>query len=263
MSGLVVGGMAHDVPGLEVRSWIDQPTLRLSNGDRRPRKTAWVRAVILHTTQGGHPPIFLPGAGKRGGAEQLVDFYNASSEHNGVHLCIDRDGSIGQFADLLTEVTYHATSINEVSIGIELKQSAKLELYEAQLVSAVTLVDAITALVGIQRQVHAPYHRYRPVPRLAAGGVDCVGIFGHRDQTDRRGPGDPPDEVIGRLVAAGYEARDFDKDADKIMWRARQADLGITADGIPGPGTRRALASAGRPLGQWVPRPVDNWLATR
>ena len=126
--------------------------------------------------------------------------------------------------------------------------------------SAVTLslLDRLTALLGIQRQYHSPYlGEAHPVARLAAGGADCVGIFGHRDQTTERGRGDPGDAVMAAGAEASYLGLNFDTGADREFWRPIQRDLGIEADGIPGPQTVAALVAAGHRCGMWVPRPRD------
>jgi hypothetical protein len=64
-------------------------------------------------------------------------------DHTGAHLIVDCDGSIGCLADLVTEATYHATSVNHRSIGIEIHQTRADEIFEAQLDAVARLVWAI------------------------------------------------------------------------------------------------------------------------
>jgi hypothetical protein len=121
------------------------------------------------------------------------------------------------------------------------------------------LVDFLTRVFGIQRQVPAVY-RGRPVQRLATGRADFIGVCGHRDISRQRGRGDPGDAIMEAFAHAGYERFDLDERQDLATWKARQTALGLPAsdcDGIPGPKTRRLLASAGKPHGLWVPRPGD------
>jgi hypothetical protein len=259
---LIINRAAEDFAGLTAGSWLDDAAWRLDASDRRRRVTRWVRSIILHGTGGGWPQTIQPGAGPVGLARRTANAWRSEARHAGSHLIIDGDGMIWCLADLAAEVTYHAREINEVSIGIELAQSRAMELWEAQLDAAVVLLDVLTRRFGIQRQFHAPYRdpakeRLAPVRRLAHGGSDCVGIFGHRDQTSRRGRGDPGDAVFERLARAGYEPFDLAADADLVTWRGRQAALGVTMDGIAGPKTVAALRAAGMPHGMWVERPGD------
>lgn len=256
---LILDGKAVDVAGLDVRSWLDVASMRVLREDARPRRTRWVRSIVLHTTQGDEPQRVCPGRGPTGLAARTVAAWGNDSRHAGAHLIVDGDATVWCLADIVRDATFHATSLNEVSVGIELAQTRQLEVWQAQLDAVVVLVDALTRLLGIQRQVHAPYRGSdHPVPRLAAGGEDCVGVFGHRDQSEDRGKGDPGDAIVLELRRAGYEAWDFAAGRDLAAWRIRQRSLtGLNEDGVPGPVTVAAVASAGRPHGMWVPRPGD------
>jgi hypothetical protein len=251
-----------------VVNWHDDPKLRLRIGqpnganDGRARKTKWVRQIILHTTKGipggkdNRPQKILPGRGPSGrAAESVAQFWSTSELASGAHLVCDFDGSWICLADLATEVAYHATTVNETSIGIEIYQGSDAELYEEQLASVVAMVDFLTGQFGIQRQIPAMYSG--PIGRLEDGGTDCVGVFGHRDQTDNRGPGDPGDAIMGLLGRAGYERFDFRGGEDLKVWRQRQANLAvrqsepIDVDGVPGPGTVAILKKLGYTQGLW------------
>jgi len=270
MPGLIINGREVAVPGLTVLNWKDNPLYRVKLGeDGRARRTSWVRSLYVHSTKGipggkdKRPQVILPGLGPDAKAEDRAARWwsNPQSGSAGAHVVLDHDASAACFADLQTEVTFHATSANEYSIGIEVYQGADAEFYEQQLDAVVLLIDTLTFLFGIQRQIHLPYRAYNPVDRLNAGGKDCVGVFGHRDQTSGRGPGDPGDWLAERLLAAGYEAFNFQKRADLAAWVERQHALGVEADGIPGPKTVEALRASGHgspyPSGLWVQRPID------
>lgn len=276
--GFVIDGVNEDVPGssggtpaaLPCASWLDDRRIpRLSRGkDSQRRSTRWLRGIVLHTTKGipggddRRPQVIHAGLGPVADRDvKVARYWSTSAERSGAHLVLDADGSLVCTADLLTECAYHAGPVNDVSIGIEIFQGNDAELYEGQLERAVCLVDWLTRRFGIQRQIP---HRYTgPLPRFAAGGRNAVGVYGHRDVTPARGLGDPGDAIFERLAAAGYERRDFGRGEDLEVWKERQrqlaADTGLRLDldGIPGPGTLKALVAAGRPSGQWVPRPGD------
>jgi N-acetylmuramoyl-L-alanine amidase len=269
--GFIIDDGDEVVAGLECASWRDNPEIpRLSaGGDARGRSTRWVRSIVLHTTKGvpgGHdqrPQVIMPGLGAdRGDDVRVAKFWSIEARPSGAHLVVDRDGSIICLADLSLEAAYHAGPVNDVSIGVEIYQGDDAELYDGQLEVVVRLVDWLTRRFGIQRQIPHGYDR-RPLTRLAAGGRNLVGVVGHRDVTERRGAGDPGNEIFRRLAEAGYERWDLEAKSDLGAWKQRQvalaaeSQLSLDVDGIPGPGTCRALEALGRRHGLWVARPGD------
>jgi hypothetical protein len=262
---VIVAGAPEEIPGLHTVSWLDHPQLRLRQGeDYRPRNpSTWIRQVILHTTKGlpgkaGDPAQTIRmglGAPVNAG-ERCALYWSQDGRHAGAHLVVDHDGTIACCADLHADAAYHAGSVNERSIGVEVYQGAHAELYLGQLQAVVTLCDWLTRRWEIQRQIPTHYEG-RPIGRLEEGGDDCVGVFGHRDVTATRGPGDPGDMVFYLLHQAGYERLDFSRGEDLGTWKSRQLGMGIASpDGIPGPVTVARLR-AGRPAGLWVVRPGD------
>lgn len=252
----MIDGKPETFSAFPSASYLDNPRMRLGAEDKRARATRWVRSIILHTTVGDEPQLVRPGAGPAGMASRTLSAWETDKRHAGSHLLVDGDGSVWCVADLVRDATYHAQSINEVSIGVELCQTPKLEIWQAQLDTTVALLDALTWRFGIQRQYHGPYLGSSwAVPRLARGGADCVGIFGHRDQTTDRGKGDPGSAIFLALKQSGYEPLNFALDEDLAVWRTRQSALGVSPDGIPGPATVAALAAHGKPGGMFVPRP--------
>lgn len=260
---LILNGKRFEVADLSISNFIDFPQYRLNmkkNG--RKRNTSWVRSIVLHTTKGWpdvthpKPQQLFPGYGSNQKAgEKCINVWKDANA--GAHLIVDFDGAIYQCADLLTEVTYHATIVNEVSVGIEIYQGSKAELYEGQLEITVKLLDALTALLGIQRQYHFPYQSNSLPSRLtlsSTAGKDVVGIYGHRDMTTNRSEGDPGDLVFQQLQKAGYEAFDFSKNEDIGVWKKRQEQLKIAPDGIPGPHTVKSLIQQGYADGLWIKR---------
>lgn len=263
--GLVIDGKVELVAGLEIFNWHDNPKLRLGDEDGRRRVDRWIRSIVLHTTKGDEPQRVRAYVGPAGLAYRTVAAWGNDSRHAGAHVIIDGDGTIWCLADLVRDVTYHATSLNEVSIGIELAQSSALEIYQSQIDALVTLDDWLTLRFGIARQLQWPYlGEDHPVGRLAAGGRDCVGIFGHRDQTEDRGPGDPGNAVYLAHLDRSYEGWDFEHGEDlrinALRQRlANQRGAGLKVDGIPGPATVAAIRRLfpDKPAGLWVVRPGD------
>jgi hypothetical protein len=255
---LIINGKFVDVPGLKCLDYRDDAALVLKlPEDSRKRSTNWVRGIVLHTTKGIKEKI-LPGLGPNTDAgDKVARFWSTDPKSSGAHLVVDFDGTVSCLTDLLTVAAYHATTVNDVTIGIEIYQGPKGELYEGQLKAVVLLVDFLTRYFGIQRQYQSPYRKYKPCPRLSGGGRNCVGIYGHRDQTDNRGPGDPGDTIFSLLDAAAYEKVDFTKSTDIELWKPRQENLKVGSDGIAGPLTQKALAATGKLGGMWVARPID------
>jgi hypothetical protein len=262
VSGVVVGGKHVPVPGVGiVRSYLQDPTLRLGAKDRRRRRTGWVRSIYVHTSW-GLPVKLRSGRGPDlQGDVLMVKRWREDSRCAGAHAAVDCDGSAAVFADALEDAAYHAGEANEVSVGVEVKQTKDGEVWVDQLWATCLIVDAYARALGIQRQFHGPHTT--PLLRLMKGGADAVGVFGHRSQTYDRGYGDPGDDVFFMLRdRLGYEQFHFGRGDDLKAWRDRQAGLNgrrdraetLRVDGVPGPATVAALRRAGREDGLWVPR---------
>jgi hypothetical protein len=259
MPGLLVNGKTYPVEDLVIVNPRDAPWCRLDARDFRPRRTPWVRQIILHTTNGAWPQRVVPGRGPGGKAQIIASSWRNEPRSSAAHIVIDNDGTVACLCDLATVEAFHATVSNAWSIGIELYQEAGSGVYEAVYASAIKLVPALCRLFGIQLQVPKSPYGNAPLRRMATGGEQCVGVFGHRDNTHERGHGDPGDEIFDRLAAAGAERFDYDAGEDLEVWRQRQRDLNtsgarLTVDGVPGPNTVKALQAAGRADGIWAIR---------
>jgi hypothetical protein len=259
-SGLLVRGKSVEVPGLTILGPRDAPWAFLEARDRRQRpQAAWVRQIIVHTTNGTWPhgePI--PGAGRGGRDKQIAEYWSTSPEgraqSGGAHLVVDNDGSIVCLADLALVEAYHATVSNPWSIGIEMFQESGAQhggrIYEAVLASTVQLVLALCRVFELPLQIPGRTYPNAPMGRMVAGGPDMVGVFGHRDNTHDRGRGDPGDEIFARLRKAGAEPLDFDAREDLRVWKRRQQKLNgmgerLVEDGIAGPRTIAAMRRRG------------------
>lgn len=262
--GVVINDAVIEVPGIDtVLSWHDDKRLRLKQGDFRKRPDTWVRGIVLHTTKGipggsdKRPQDIRPGNGPNAQRDlKIAQMWSMDSRKAGAHLVCDHDSSWSCLADLQTEAALHAGNVNNVTIGIEIYQGSKAEMYVEQLESVVRMVDFLTRTFSIQRQIPWPY-KGRPLQRGLQRGLDMVGVYGHRDCSNRRGEGDPGNPIMQLLMDAGYEVFDFAANADKDIWETRQSKLRLLPDGTPGPKTAAALLAQGKPHGLWVARPGD------
>ncbi len=266
MPGLIIGGDVEPTPFVTI-NYLDNPTLRLGAEDRRLRRTPWVRALTLHTTAGlpkdpgDARQTLKPGFGMpTRAAARINNWWKQDGRCAGAHLLVDFDGTVAQLADLKAECTFHGGPVNDVSIGVEIYQDpTDASMYDGQLDVVVELVDWLTKRFKIQRQIPTAY-RGLVIPRLAAGGEDVVGVYGHRDVTSTRGLGDPGDYIFTKLKDGGYEVVDFLHDGDKVLWQKRQLEYGIhasNADGVPGVKTTKIFERSGLKHGLYVSRPRD------
>lgn len=263
--GLLVAGVVVPVDGLAVANPLDTAWCRLAAGDYRKRKTTWVRAIVIHGTRGGWPQPIIPGAGPGGRDKVVADFWRGDPVHSAAQLVVDTDGTVACLCDLARDAAYHATVANDWSIGIEMAQVGASELYEATLAATVRLVLALCETFEIPFQMPIGPYAGRPLKRLVNGGPDFAGVYGHRDNTSRRGRGDPGDVIYRELEVAGAERFDLDARTDLDAWERRQRKLNamgtvVEVDGIAGPATMRALrsfgCSSGRELDAVVEMPV-------
>lgn len=272
MSGLLIAGQHHAIPGVDVISPGQFPWAKLDQRDFRARPTPWVRQITIHTTKGIAKQYVRAGKGAGGKDKAVADFWRNDPHHSAAQLVVDNDGSIVCLCDLMKIEAYHATTVNEWSVGIEMYQEGDGSIYEAVLESTVKLVLRLCDLLGIPLQGEArPYKEGVILERLKWGGKDAVGVFGHRDNawdfdanTSTRGRGDPGDDIFLRLRAAGMLLHRYDDKpipGDKAYWSKVQDGLNkkyginIGTDGICGPATVGALRKYGLWNGGVFPAP--------
>lgn len=284
MSGLLIDGVLVPVSGLNIISPASHggPTAcQLGHDDYRMRPTTWVRQLILHSTSGKWPQRIIPGTGPRGHAIDILDMWRGADHgggeriHSAAQLVIDHNGDVYCAADLQLHEALHAEGSNPWSIGIEGCTTADGSIYEAMLFAYIKLVLALTlsgvpgsGLFPIPLQIPKQPYRNRPLrgmetgsgpthDRHQIGGPMMVGVFGHRDNTSERGFGDPGNEIMNRLVAAGAEELDYDNGQDVMLGKQRQTRLNeldakagntyrpLVVDGIFGPASRDAMLRLG------------------
>lgn len=249
MSGLLIAGTLHAVPGVNVIGPHEAKWSHLSPGDGRTRR-ARAQIVMLHTTKGEWPQVIIPGKGPAGRAQRTAEMWSNDPTYSGAHIVVGSDGESACLADLAAVCAYHATVSNDLAIGIEIYQERAGVIYQAALDATVRICNVIAEHCAIPRQYPRRAYLNRPLSRMLNGGKDCYGFFGHRDNTDRRGRGDPGDAIFEALRAAGFQGLDIEAREDLMVWRRRQERLKalgerITADGLPGPGTMAAMRRRG------------------
>lgn len=263
--GLLIAGRVVPVTGLTVippASAGGPAWARLDRGDETSRHS-WVRQVLIHTTGGDWPMPILPGVGAGGECFRYADIWATDPEHSAAHLVVDSAGTVACLADLALVTAYHAEGSNPWSVGIEMAQAHDGSVHQATIDATARLVAAICDAIGIPEQMpRSPYHD-APLLRMEVtdhdhrvqlGGPDCVGVFGHRDNTSRRGRGDPGDAIWSALAALGFEAIDYAAGQDLDVGRRRQQALNaggskLRVDGLVGPAS---LAEARRQgFGRW------------
>jgi hypothetical protein len=253
--GLLMAGLVVPVPNVKVIGPHDAAWAHLDAGDGRPRSSV-PSQVLLHKTIADDPEVILPGAGPAGGAERTAEYWQRKladgreEEYSGAQLVSGHDGIVGCLCDLVRFEAYHATVSNPYSIGIETCELPGGKVYDAALQATVATTLTIVEHLGIQLQIPARTYNGHPMKRMLDGGRDMIGVFGHRDNTERRGRWDPGERLFQMLAAHGAERFDFDAREDIQVWKARQATLvakgyKLVVDGIPGPATTAALKSEG------------------
>jgi hypothetical protein len=273
---LVINGQKIEVPGLVTKSWLDPngPPKNVKCNTYNDRK---VSGIVLHTVHGDLPntielnPDGTPAVStdEHGALAYATYWHKKEAKNASATLVVAADGAVLCLNDILDEVSWHACGANNFTIGIEMYQTNHGTVYKATYDATIKLLNFLTEYLRIQRQVSAVLVNGKRVPvkgvvpRLnqdghGPAGVDFYGIWGHRNNTSNRGPGDPGDVIFQLLLDAGYEGFDLNANEDRHVWEARQKALGVpeaSADGIPGKKTCDLLERNGHPHGIWVKIP--------
>ena len=268
---IIIKGNQQEVPGIVSVSWLDgNPKVKhITDKDNRTRQ---IRGIVAHTHEGVRG-ILLPGNGPNTTLDERLALYQTQTDrYVSWDYTLDLNGDVTWQNDPTKFYSWQATAVNPLTLGFEMIQQLRKDevgkvvggdLYEGQISAAVRMVDFLTATLGIQRQIPWDKVKNRPVqvviPRIASGGENVVGIYGHRNVTTNRGPGDPGDALFYALRDAGYELFDMASGEDITVWKTRQQALGVSdLDGIPLSQTVQKLKESGKKHGLWVSRPIDD-----
>jgi hypothetical protein len=224
--------------------------------------------VIVHTTKGIAPQKILEGPGAGGRDKSVAEFWQNDPEHSAAHIVIDNDGSVVCYADLALVAAYHATVSNFWSIGIEMYQELGGGIHSPVRDAVKLLVPALCNIFEIAFQVPSDPYKRAPLRRMLNGGTDCVGVFGHRDNTSRRGEGDPGNFFYDWMREVGAESFSINANEDIQRWCARQDFLNrkhqdivakitnghmLDVDGLAGAKTLRSARAAGYATNAAIP----------
>jgi len=213
---LVLGGVSVPTPGVDTRSWVDDPRLPHIGASRRddgsPRRRGDVRAIVLHTTKGRPGPMASVPPPPSEAAERYARYQGRTARDVSWHYTVDVDGTIVQSADPDVWECWHAGLNNDGTVGIELVQRDDLALYGPQLDALVWLVATHCDRYGIPRTFPVgpdgrPWQKIIPELMKAPegdAGRSWRGVYGHRNCSRRRGAGDPTDHPFAALLAAGF-----------------------------------------------------------
>ena len=249
MPGLIIDGRVEDIPGLTITNYKAIPKLKLKAGeDMRARNTRWIRSIVLHNTK-NIQTVVKPSYGPSTNlGDRIAKLWSTDGRNAGAHISVDWDGTICCHCDLLQDAAYHASAMNEVSIGIEIYEDGNGVVFEGQLSAVVKLVVWLCQRFGIQMQMPWAMNNAQ-ISRIKAGGSDCVGVFGHCHNNHKDKAYDPGFDIMKRLlVDAKFKEFSFDPHTvadDKAYWMGIQKRLGLNPDGVPGPKTRDALQARG------------------
>ena len=238
------------------------PWAKLDRGDARARPDIWIRQIIVHSTKGLWPQTIAPVSGLGGESARIADIWQTDPVHSAAQIIVDSAGVVTCLCDVGDVMAYHAEGSNPWSVGIEMVQQADGTICKATIDATAQLCIVLCTALSIPAQHHAGWYANRPLERMEhgegrmrsnTGGPDCVGIFGHRDNTSARGRGDPGDAIYDALTAAGSEPLHFDLYEDLEIGRQRQRVLvergeKLVIDGLVGPAS---MAAAHRHFDRW------------
>jgi len=252
---LVLDGQRIETPGHDTVSWLDNNTLphigARPHDDGFPRTPDKVHDITAHTSKGEPGPLIETAPPPSTRAELLARYQGNTPRDVSWHFTVDTDGTIVQSADPGLWACWQAGQVNGHSIGIELVQYDDLALYRVQIDAAVWLIMFLCDHYAIPKTVPvdagcSPWKGIIPELMKAPegdAGASWHGVYGHRNCSRRRGPGDPGDHLMRALLAAGFETVTVDR-------RGRRVAAGAPVCG-PAP-VPAAVRLAWPPVPSWI-----------
>ena len=267
---IIINSKKYEIPNIKTLSWLDgDPKIKYVTDKTKREKR--IRGIVCHTHEGLRGKL-LPGTGPNTTLdERLVMYQTNTDRYVSWDYTIDQNGDITCQNDPVIDYTWQGNMTNGYTLGFEMVQKINPDktgdLFEKEVESTVQLIDFLTLALGIQRQIPWDSVKNKPASKVITRmetGKDVVGIYGHRNITEKRGEGDPGDAIFYALKNAGYECFDYGKDEDKTVWKQRQATLGLSTedqDGIPLDKTLNAIKTkTDKKFGIWIPRPIDGMI---
>lgn len=261
MSGLLIGGFLHQVPGVTVIGPHEAKWAHLGVGDYRVRH-GLPTMMMLHTTKGDAPQHVVDTIGPSGRAERTATMWGDDPTYSGANGVTGSDGIAACLLDLVAGEAFHATVSNRYAVGWEVYQEAGGVIHRIAITNTVAICNVVADVLELPRQFHGVPYTGGPLKRFADGGRGCYGFFGHRDNTDRRGRGDPGDAMFAALQAAGWEPLDFEHHQDLDVGARRQKKLNamgasLAVDGYFGPSSVREMRRRGFANGRELDAAVE------
>lgn len=214
-SNVVYDGALVAFPGFEVRNYMEHPFDAPRVPDGKPR-TKPPTGITLHTVHGKLGGL-REGSKASARAEAYAKYQARTPRDVSWHFTIDTDGTIVQSADPVRWLAWHAGHVNGWTVGIELVQEDNGDLYADQLAVTARFVKALCQRLSIPLRFLAdatgsPMRTPVKAMQSVSEGGDAqrwTGVFGHRNVTTNRGPGDPGDLVFLALLAQGFSPSVF------------------------------------------------------
>lgn len=264
---IIINTKKYEIPGLKTLSWVDgDPKIKyVTDKNKRERK---IRGIVCHTHEGLRGKV-LPGTGPNTTIDERLAMYQTNTDrYVSWDYTIDQNGDVICQNDPMIDYTWQGNMTNGYTLGFEMVQklygNGTGDLFENEIKAAVTLIDFLTLVLGIQRQIPWDSVHNKPASKVITRmetGKDVVGIYGHRNITEKRGEGDPGDAIFYALKDAGYECFDYGKNEDIKTWKERQSSLGMATedqDGLALDKTISFIKSTNKSkTGLWVSRPID------
>lgn len=259
---IIINSKKFEIPGIKTVCWADAGS-KIKYVTDKDNRAKTIRGIVIHTHEGKLNRVLKPGLGPNTTMDDRLASYQTNTDrYVSWDYTIDLNGDVTCQNDPAVHYTWHGNNTNPYTLGIELIQESDGSLYDHQLDKVVLFLDFLTNKLGIQRQIPWDKTKNEPVltqiPRIRDGnGQNVVGIYGHVNITSQRGIGDPGSHIFNKLKAAGYEGFELNKNEDVDTWKARQTQLGLTADGLPLKDTVEKLKISGNKSGLFVERPID------